>query len=398
MVARQNFQLPDVIDPPRRCLQINIPDNEVHILALVGAIKLLTDWFNWERDPDKLGTQVAKVWEEVFLSIDWSIMSCCPETEPILRRVDPDNPYLIQISVDGGMTWEVDPGNPSITATQLPLPTMDAHHTKCDAASNALQHLKDLEAKQVDENSSGATIITVAVDIAIFIAALLLVVFTEGGALPIVTPVLVSIVGAVLALSGTAFADYFTSDVWDKVLCALYDNISADGTFSDSGWTAVTSQLAIKLPAGTPQADWLIQILKVMGSRGLTTLAGYGNSADADCSTCSSCEFTGWTDIFGGTPPTPEPGVIEIVATNGHGDIYYYAGIEAPSDSADCRKMTAHEISGHIDYLRLWSECGEGVSTTHLSGSIDPGTECYRTIVFQSTVPFTVRLTCAEDC
>lgn len=287
MPYRPNFPIPEIIDPPRKCLCIEIPWTNDHKQVFAGLLWELTQWFNWQRDEAKSGKPLAAVYRDVFNSIDWSDMSCCNPDTIILRRVDPEHPYIIQISTDGGATWSTDPDNPSVTATELPPPTFDDHHTKCDAASNALQHVKDLVAKQVDENASGAVLITVCIDIAIFIAALLLVVFTEGGALPIVTPVLVSVIGAVLALSGTAFADYFTSDIYDKVLCALFCNIEDNGTFTDEGWAGVIEKLAITLPGGTAQADWLIQMIKIMGSRGLTTMAGYGESADADCSGCA---------------------------------------------------------------------------------------------------------------
>lgn len=404
MPYRQPFTIPEVIDPPKICLQINIPGTDDHKQVIAGLLWELTQWFNWERDNDESGRQLAAVYRDVFLSIDWSNMSCCPDDVIILRRVDPEHPYLIQISTDGGVTWETDPNNPSITATQLPPPTFDEHHTKCDAASNALQHLKDLVAKQVDENSSGAVLITVCIDIALFIAALLLVVFTEGGALPIVTPVLVSVVGAVLALSGTSFADYFTSDVWDSVLCALYCHIEDDGTFTDEGWANVIIQMSTDMPAGTPQADWLIQMVKVMGARGLTTLAAYGESADADCGACGcgACDLSNWTEINSQTITRPNDSVIEVDGyTLGGGDAHYYAGIQAPTNTGNSHEIAVDLLSGSVSRsgdARYWSVDGEGVVTTHSSPFFGSGTTCYRTLYYSSDFPFRLRFTCYIDC
>lgn len=58
--------LPTVIDPPRICIQLSIPNEYNHLRAFWGALFELTYWWNWQRDPDKKGKAVAKVWESVW--------------------------------------------------------------------------------------------------------------------------------------------------------------------------------------------------------------------------------------------------------------------------------------------------------------------------------------------
>jgi len=60
------WRLPEVIDPERVCFTINIPNEPSHLRAFFGAINQLGEWYNWERDPEKLGTQVAQVWRDVI--------------------------------------------------------------------------------------------------------------------------------------------------------------------------------------------------------------------------------------------------------------------------------------------------------------------------------------------
>jgi hypothetical protein len=60
--------IPATIAPPnRRCIVFYVPDDWDHIETFWGTVFTLQYWWNWERDDDKLGTQVAQVWREVFL-------------------------------------------------------------------------------------------------------------------------------------------------------------------------------------------------------------------------------------------------------------------------------------------------------------------------------------------
>lgn len=91
------FLLPGVIDPPRRCVQLQIPDDRNHIRAFWGALDELAHWYTWQRDTDKQGAAVAAVWRDVlslarelFESDDpcpceESMTDCC---EPILDKLD----------------------------------------------------------------------------------------------------------------------------------------------------------------------------------------------------------------------------------------------------------------------------------------------------------------------
>lgn len=63
------YVLPSVINPPRKCVTIELPDNPGHISAFLGAILELTFWNSWQRDDQKLGKDVAYVWFEVWRNI-----------------------------------------------------------------------------------------------------------------------------------------------------------------------------------------------------------------------------------------------------------------------------------------------------------------------------------------
>ena len=59
------WRLPAVIDPPRTCIRISIPDDDNHRRAFFGALHELTWWNNWERDAAHTAIQVRDVWKEI---------------------------------------------------------------------------------------------------------------------------------------------------------------------------------------------------------------------------------------------------------------------------------------------------------------------------------------------
>lgn len=89
--------LPAEIDPPRRCVQIYVPDTYEHRAAFTGAVYELTRWFNWHRDDSHKARLVAAVWAEVFRDMialmdsdnpcpcEEDMTDCC---EDLLARLD----------------------------------------------------------------------------------------------------------------------------------------------------------------------------------------------------------------------------------------------------------------------------------------------------------------------
>lgn len=72
--------LPTIVDPPRRCITFDLPDEPQHVAAFFGAILQLAYWFNWQRDEAHTGKDVAAVWQEVFnqASLNWLGHKCEP--------------------------------------------------------------------------------------------------------------------------------------------------------------------------------------------------------------------------------------------------------------------------------------------------------------------------------
>jgi hypothetical protein len=397
MPDRPNFPIPDVIDPPRTCLCIEIPDTDQHKQIIAGLLWELTQWFNWQRDPPtNSGKALAQVYREVFNSIDWSDMSCCcNQTIPVLTRIDPTNQYNVQISYDNGATWVDDPNQPRFTITVLTPPvTSGVSATKCDAASNALQHIKDTVAKESDDMASGATIIDLALLITAYLVGLWI---APEVTIPTITPILLAAISAIFALGHDDFVAYWTSDVYDKILCAMYCNIQEDGSFTDAGSAAAVAKMQSDMPA-SPAKDWLLGILKVGGTKGLNNFAAYGSSADSDCSSCDPCEnpcdYSAWNVwIAGGTLDTRSETHITVIATDG-GDGHWYASVTSGNKDTCC--CVDVNYTGTPPGTQGYIPCGTVIDPGNLNFAFS-GHPSANTIAFKGDASYSVIVT-AVDC
>jgi len=72
----QKWVLPLVMDPPRLCATVQVPNDIQHIAAFYGALYELTRWFNWQEDPAHLAVLAAEPWKEIFDQI--TLGDCVP--------------------------------------------------------------------------------------------------------------------------------------------------------------------------------------------------------------------------------------------------------------------------------------------------------------------------------
>lgn len=143
------FDLPQVIDPPRVCMKLNIPNERYHIRAFWTALYRLTLWNSWEADEGKNGTKVASVWRQVWneamASDDTFNCDQCnecisyPPNAPFIEWF-PNNPYTEPDLVTEGYNmpawysvetqddfWGTKPGDVATDITRFPpgsLPTI----------------------------------------------------------------------------------------------------------------------------------------------------------------------------------------------------------------------------------------------------------------------------------
>lgn len=92
------FLIPSVLTPEgRRCVVLYIPDEQQHIANFWGALLPLSQWLHWERDDDKSGKVLAKLWKTVIYDA-WDrfetgdCLPDCPECPECPEEPEPEKP------------------------------------------------------------------------------------------------------------------------------------------------------------------------------------------------------------------------------------------------------------------------------------------------------------------
>lgn len=288
MPDRQPFPIPEEIDPPKMCLQLCIPDDPTWKRVINGLLSELGQWYNWQRDDAKSGKQLAQVWRQVYNDIDWSDMSCCPETKPPLRfRFTADGGY--QKSDDGGITWTDAPEwDYRLTSVLSPsLEDQGISNTKCQAADSVIVQYRDQIVEEINETQGASAILAL-------IAAVLLVFLTAGSALIIAS--MPGIVGAILAVGVAAMQAAFTEEVWDQFRCLVYCRMDSDDSIGEAGWKALIQDVHDNFEGIVNIV--LTNLLNATGAIGLTNMMRSAQGdPESDCSECecpAPCAPEGW--------------------------------------------------------------------------------------------------------
>lgn len=97
--------LPSVVDPEDTfCFRIQVPNDQAHIAAFVGALWELQYWFNWQHDDLHSGTAVAQVWRRYLDAAidDMNAGLGCGDLSQLQFQQDECG---LQVSFNGGTTW-----------------------------------------------------------------------------------------------------------------------------------------------------------------------------------------------------------------------------------------------------------------------------------------------------
>lgn len=344
------------------------------ILSIVDYFGWRTRWFSSSGTIDK----------QTIIDLQGGLVealmnNCCNDTVPILYRVDPTNDLNIQISYDGGTTWINNPSNPVYGIPTLPAPVGTISDTKCDAAKNGSDHFNDLIAQQSAKFDTASTGIQFTLDL---VAALLTAVFAPE-ALPILVPIFIASMTALLAFGKTAFDDYWNTDNKNIIFCALYQHIKSDGTFDDAAFNAFLSAIATALPASIAK-DNMYRQLQYIGAKGLSALCSYGTASGSDCTACDNCPnydfttsdngFIAFDPFFAGEiEGTYVPGTGWLDSYNPHGGAFNnMMGLKSPSIvGITCTGGTKIHInvigyySQPLNYYFEWQVSGHSYTSFH---------------------------------
>jgi len=388
-------------DGTRMCVKVVIPNMPRHRQAFIGAIDTLCHAYNWQSDAGHNAIAAAALWREIwsdmmtqFYTNECDDMTqCCYDT--VLHRVTPDG--HIQINVNGS-GWIDDPNDPRVTGTQLPPPVTDETHTKCDFATNGKQHFQDYISQESEAIGATANIFVLATAVATLIVALF---FGQLEAIPVIVPVILASIPALIGLGQAAWDAYWTSDALDVILCALYCTMADDGSFDQNRLNRFVARLRANLVPGVA-ADVLINQITAIGAIGLSNMCAYGSSADADCSSCPcGCFIADW-DVLecGGIIIDRDATSITIQATIDTLSGQYQATIYSGDPNRCCCTNGLEIISGDSPTAYCYNTCGvtPNCADFEVCGLYPNGATELNSILAAAIHPFTIKYLFTAPC
>lgn len=268
-IKRPYLSLPESTDGTQSFC-VTIPDGLDNKLVLIDLLGTATMWFNWDRSAGTEGKQTADAWRDALNLPELNMCGCCPQ--PTNRRYNADGE--LEVSYDGGLTWSPDPAADDRFSgiVSPPIPGADGADKRCAAAASAEEYVKQNLIDALSDGDTYAQIYGAAVAI---IAALGV---TGIG-------ILIAAAAAAIFVAGVAAVQAaFTSEVWTDFRCILYCHIDNDGSFSETGWEQVKSEV-LGTYTGVVSAI-LYNWVNSVGPVGLTNAARSGFVASADCDAC----------------------------------------------------------------------------------------------------------------
>lgn len=185
----------------------------------------------------------------------------------------------IQITPDGGTTWNDAPGLDPRHSPAFLKPPVAGSSKQCDAAANMVKWLKDFIDQATALMDAGALVTAVVnkllefIDL-VFPGADLLTLILEGA-------------GVIFDIGATALTAAFTSDQYDLLLCIFYCHADGDGRVSVDALAAIESDITAQL--NTTAALVVNALLFIQGEIGLSNAGAIG-SETGDCDACA-CTF-----------------------------------------------------------------------------------------------------------
>lgn len=257
--------------------------------AQVQMILSITDYYGWGTRWFSTSGEIDKqVIIDLKTGLEETLMSgCCGSDTVIIYRY---NGTVLEQSDDGGVTWTPAPlaDYRNISIIWPDPEDLGIDSTKCQAADGVVATFRDQINEQITEDMGAAAILAV-------VAAALLFFVTAGTSIEI-TPLIIGLVGSILAAGVTAWQAAFTTDVWDQFRCLVYSNMDSDSSINQAGVDALYASLdtaftGIVIPTlkGYINASGVVGLTNMMRSN--------SGDPDANCEDCicpNQCD-TVWT-------------------------------------------------------------------------------------------------------
>lgn len=282
---KTSYDLPEIIDPERICICLEIPNERYHIRAFWTALYKLTFWNTWEADADKTGTKVASVWREVLraamLENEVEIVGCGCDDRRIIRQFYDENGNL-WVEYDDGETEARPDLDARVTSPVFPeLPGENTDAKRCAAAESIVKTIDDDFIQAMEETNTSTQLLGLLIA--------MLAIFLSAGTL---APLVMGLIFAILSFGIAATKSAFTPEVLDQFRCILYCNMLPDSSFNNAAWLAV-KQETMSTFTGIVQT-LLVNTVNAAGEVGLTNMARSGKAASGDCDDCECADDCGF--------------------------------------------------------------------------------------------------------
>jgi hypothetical protein len=288
--------VPPSVDPDEGGL-LTVQFSYAWLPPILGALTQLLQATTWKADDPAdiaLAQDRAMRLLNLFAATGASIPGI-PVDRVILTRYNPDASQ-VEISFDGGGSWEASPG--SDPRNQTVYPPQTGGDARCFSAASVIRKFQD-------DISAWLTPLTVGIDAAAF-GAFIISTILDLGPFGILLDIAVSVGLGLISLGATAIEAALSPTVYDELLCILYTNMNADGQLVASTFAAVQSDVTSII--GTGDAGTIINLVfSLWGFGGINAAAALALDTD-DCSECGWClEYDatdndgGWTDAGTGS-------------------------------------------------------------------------------------------------
>lgn len=282
------------------------------LIAVIDHWRWLTRWLD---DGGEIPVTFSAVSEFVDDTQRRLMMPCGDDNAIILSQWTPDGHY--QESTDGGETYHDAPAKDPRNNVPLPPPFLppDTASEKCTYADSIVNNLIDQWIGKTGDTEDEATVVEGIIS---FLAGI----FGAFGVVAAAITLGIAIV--IVAFTVAAWKAAFTSDVWDRLRCNLFNHIGDDGAWDQAGVDAVYDQIATD-ETGIAKIS-LQGMIAALGVQGLTITARNGRgSPTADCSLCGGCASR--YEVKFGTEVSRTDTSITVEAAFNPGDSTYHAQI-----------------------------------------------------------------------
>jgi len=263
---------------------------------------------------------------------------------------------VFQTSADGGTTWEDNPeADPRNGVVRFPtIPGEDGDAKRCQGANSIVAYLRipvaDIQAAKDSESTFAAlSAILVGILIVIGIVAGGWVFALLGGALGVIFT----------AVSAAQWLAAWDEDAWQALLCAFYDNMEDDASFTPEGITALLADIAA-LDVDNIVKDFTHAMITTMGAPGLSNAARLQFPGELDCDTCGqvACDTEWFAYNANGTAIVSQNGIHIIVDSEAVSGGLAFATITTTDTDLCCKLMRVTAVSGTITECAVIA-CGQ---------------------------------------